>query len=172
MKQFKQNYLVLLIVATLIVLSDQITKNLVLTRLATGQSMNLAPWLDPILRVTHLTNTGVAFGMFPKAGNLFAGVSAIVAVAILIYCWRLPSEPWFLRVVLALPLAGSVGNLIDRLRLGSVVDFIDLNFWPLHNWPIFNLADASTITGVILLAVLMLWEEQLERDRQQVAEGS
>lgn len=172
MKRLGQNYLVLLAVAAPIVLGDQITKHLVLTRLAAGQSLNVAPWLDPILRVTHLTNTGVAFGMFPKAGNFFAAVSAVVAVVILVYCWRLPSEPWFLRVALALPLAGSVGNLIDRLRLGSVVDFIDLNFWPLHNWPIFNLADASTITGVILLAVLMLWEEQLERSGQRVAEGS
>jgi signal peptidase II len=50
------------------------------------------------------------------------------------------------------------------------VDFIDLNFWPLHNWPVFNVADSSTVAGVAVLAVLMLWEERREQSRQQAAQ--
>ena len=75
-----------------------------------------------------------------------------------------------MRAALGLQLGGTIGNnLVDRLRQGFVVDFIDLSFWPLHEWPLFNLADASIVTGVALLALLMLWEERRELAKQQAA---
>ena len=80
-----------------------------------------------------------------------------------------------MRMVLAFSLGGAIGNLVDRLRQGFVVDFIDLNFWPLHEWPIFNLADSSIVAGVVMLSLLMLWEEWRERGKQseqQMVEGS
>jgi signal peptidase II len=167
--------LVFPVVAAFIVLVDQISKYLVMTRLEVGQSWSIAPWLTPIFRITHVTNTGVAFGMFPGVGTLFAVVQAAVAVTIVVYCWNLPAEEWLMRVVLALPLGGAIGNLVDRLHRGFVVDFFDLNFWPLDSWAIFNIADASIVTGVVLLSLLMLWEEQRERSgrsKQQMVEGS
>lgn len=163
MKRSKRDALVLPVVAAFIVLVDQLSKYLVMAWLEVGQSCDIVPWLAPIFRITHVTNTGVAFGLFPGAGAFFAAISAVVVVAILVYCWRLPSEQWWMRVMLAFPLGGAIGNLVDRLRQGFVVDFIDLNFWPLHEWPIFNLADSSIVAGVVLLALLMLWEERRER---------
>lgn len=161
--------------AALIVLIDQFSKYLVMASLEVGQSWDVAPWLVPIFSITHVTNTGVAFGLFPGVGASFAIVPVIVSVMILVYSWSLPAEQWLTRVVLALPLGGAVGNLVDRLRQGFVVDFIDLNFWPLHEWPIFNLADSSIVAGVVLLSLLMLWEErreQREQSEQRMAEGS
>jgi signal peptidase II len=68
-----------------------------------------------------------------------------------------------MHVALGLQLGGASGNLIDRLRFGgSVLDFIDLNFWPLRRWPVFNVADSSIVVGVTLLTLLMLWAEWRE----------
>lgn len=110
--------------------------------------------------------------MFPGVGRIFAIVHAVVAVVILIYGWQLPDEQWLMRVVLGLPLGGAIGNLIDRLRQGFVVDFIDFNFWPMRDWPVCNLADGAIVAGVGLLALLMLWEERRARDERPVVEGS
>ena len=97
--------------------------------------------------------------------------AAVVIVAIIVYYRYLSDGQWLMRVALGLQLGGAIGNnLIDRPRQGYVVDFIDLNFWPLHNWPIFNLADTAVVSGVTVLALVMLWEERREQDRQRVAE--
>jgi signal peptidase II len=157
------------VAVALVLLTDQVSKFFVTAWLGRGQSWDIVPWLVPIFRITHVTNTGVAFGLFPRGGDFFIVVAAIVIVAILIYYRHLPDGQWPVRVALGLQLGGAVGNLVDRLRQGFVVDFIDLNFWPLHNWPVFNLADGSIVSGVVLLTLLMLWEERRERDRQRVA---
>lgn len=157
--------------AALIVLVDQLSKHLVMAWLEEGQSRVIVSWLAPIFRITHVTNTGVAFGLLPGAGRWFAVVPAVVVVAILLYGWYLPDEQRLMRVVLAFPLGGAIGNLVDRLRQGFVVDFIDLSFWPLRKWPVFNLADSSIVAGVVLLALLMLWEERREQDRRRMVGG-
>jgi signal peptidase II len=164
----------LVIAVTLVLLLDQVSKRLVAARLNVGQSWDIAPWLSPVIRITYVKNTGVVFGLFPGMGEFFILVAAVVVVIILIYYWRLPEGQGLMQVALAFQLGGALGNLVDRLRLGgAVVDFLDLNFWPLHNWPIFNFADASIVTGVGLLALLMLWEEWRERqDVRQMAEGN
>ncbi|MCP4542829.1 MAG: signal peptidase II [Chloroflexi bacterium] len=174
MKLFKQNRLIFPVVAALVVLVDQFSKYLVMTSLEVGQSWDITSWLTPFFRITHVTNTGVAFGLFPGVGASFAIVPAIVSVTILIYSLSLPAEEWLMRMVLAFPLGGAIGNLVDRLRLGFVVDFIDLSFWPLHQWPIFNLADSSIVAGVVVLSLLTLWEErreQSEQGNQRIAES-
>ncbi|MGD2148516.1 MAG: signal peptidase II [Anaerolineae bacterium] len=158
-----QRYLILPAVATLVVLADQVTKHLVRGRLAPGQSMTLAPWLTPVLQVTHVTNTGAAFGLFRGFSQVFIGVAVIVIVALIWYYLQLPRGQWLLHMALGLQLGGATGNLIDRLRFGgSVLDFVDLNFWPLRRWPVFNVADSSIVVGVALLTLTMLWEEWRE----------
>ncbi|MBU0703634.1 MAG: signal peptidase II [Chloroflexi bacterium] len=158
--------------AALVLLVDQASKYLVITRLVEGQSWDIAPWLAPLFRITHVTNTGAAFGLFPQLGDFLVIVAAIVVVAIFIYQRYLPDGQWLVRVALGLQLGGAIGNnLVDRLRRGSVVDFIDLNFWPLREWPVFNVADTSIVTGVFLLALWMLWEERRER-LEQIVTGS
>jgi len=85
----------------------------------------------------------------------------------LLYYRHLPSGQPLLRVALGFQLGGATGNLIDRLLRGLVVDFIDLNFWPMKNWPVSNVADICIVTGVILLALLMVWEQWQETRRQK-----
>jgi signal peptidase II len=165
--------LLLPVVGGLVLLADQVSKHLVTTRLPVGHSWDMAPWLRPIFSVTHVTNTGAAFGLLQKWGAYFAVVAVVVVIAIILYYRHIPREQWLMRVALGFQLGGALGNLTDRLRHQlAVVDFIDLNFWPLHNWPVFNLADASVVTGTIILAFLLLREEQFAREEQRLAEGS
>lgn len=151
------------LVAAAAVAVDQVTKHLVRTNLSQGQSQTLAPWLEPILRVTFVTNSGAAFGLFPNGSQVFIIIAVIVILALLWYYLRLSDGQWLVQVALGLQLGGAVGNLVDRLRFeGHVIDFIDLNFWPLHRWPVFNVADSSIVVGVSLLTLLMIWEEYRE----------
>ncbi len=155
----------LAVIALFVAALDQLSKHLVAARLDVGQSGDILPILSKIIRVTYVTNTGVAFGLFPGVGEFFISVVAIVVLVILLYYWHLSGdEMWLMRIALGFQLGGALGNLADRVRLGGAVrDFIDLNFWPLQDWPIFNLADAAIVTGVSFLVLLMLWEECSER---------
>jgi signal peptidase II len=170
LKSHRQDALILPAVAALVVLADQFTKHLVMTWLAEGQSRDVVPWLTPIFRVTHVTNTGAVFGLFRGWGDFFMIIAVVVIVAIIVYYYQIPDGQRLVRLALGLQLGGAIGNLVDRLRQGSVVDFIDLNFWPLREWPVFNLADSSLVAGTTLLAVLMIWEERRALKRQQAVQ--
>lgn len=159
------------LVAGLSVLADQVTKYLVTSNLRQGQSLILTSRLGSIFQITYVTNSGAAFGLFPNWSQVFIIVAVVVIVALVWYYVQLADGRWAVQLALGLQLGGAIGNLIDRLRLaGHVIDFIDLNFWPLRRWPIFNIADASIVTGVTMLTLLMLWEEwQQERASGQLA---
>jgi len=166
LKDQKLASLILPVVASFVILADQATKYLVRQSLRPGQSIDLAPWLTPIFRLTYVTNSGAAFGLFPNWGQAFVVIAVIVIAALVWYYIRLSDGHWFVQLALGLQLGGASGNLIDRLLFnGSVVDFIDLNFWPLHRWPIFNLADSSIVVGVTLLTILMVWEERYQESQ-------
>lgn len=172
MRGQKRAYLVLLSIAALVVLADQVSKYLVTEYLLEGQSWAIAPWLAPVFRITHVTNTGVAFGLFQGVGKYFLIVSAFAVVAIIFYYRQLPDGQWLMRIALGLALGGAMGNLIDRARQGgAVVDFIDVEFWPFKEFPVFNVADSSITVGVALLVLLLLWEEWQERLKHQAAES-
>jgi len=171
LKRRKRDTLVLPVTGAFVLLVDQVSKHLVTAWLAEGQSWDAVSWLAPLFSITHVTNTGAVFGLFPRWGDFLIVVAVVVIVAIILYYRHLPHGQWLVRIALGLQLGGAVGNLVDRLRQGFVVDFIDLNFWPLHGWPVFNVADASIVAGVTLLALMMLWEERCERDGHQVTEG-
>ena len=159
-------------VAALVLAVDQLSKHLVRTRLPVGQPWDAVPWLSPIFSFTQVTNTGAAFGLFRKGGDVIRVIATLVVIALILYLRHIPKDQWLMRVALGLQLGGALGNLVDRFVRGRVVDFIDLNFWPLHNWPIFNVADSSIVTGTVVLAALMLWDERLQQSSQRVAEGS
>ncbi len=144
--------------ALAVVSIDQITKAVVVSRLNLYESWAPVEALAHLFTITHTTNTGVAFGLFPGAGALFLVITAVAAVGLVIYYHRLPEqESWAVRVALGLMLGGAVGNLIDRVRLGHVIDFLHLSFWP-----VFNIADAGIVLGVLLLMGAMFWEERRE----------
>jgi signal peptidase II len=172
LKRIKPELLILPATAALVLLADQVTKHLVATRLEVGQPWDPVSWLAPILSITHVTNTGVAFGLLQGLGNIFVIAHVVAAVAIIVYSHSLPPGQWALRTALGLALGGALGNLVDRVRHGYVVDFIDVNFWPFTEFPVFNVADASISVGVALLIGLLMWEERQEQLKQQAAEGA
>jgi signal peptidase II len=152
----------LILVAGLTVAADQAAKAVVAANLPPNHLWMPIEWLAPYLSLTHTHNTGAAFGMFPAGGQVFTVISIVVSVAIVLYFHNLPPGRWWVRAGLSLQLGGAIGNLIDRFRLGYVVDFIDL-----HRFPVFNLADSAIVVGVSILAVTMLLEErQALRARQ------
>ena len=138
-----------LIVAIGIIFSlDQITKAVVRHSLLLYESVPRGG----VVRITHTSNSGSAFGLFPDQ-TLFLILASFVGIAILLLVYRnhpLPSLP--LRLALGIQLGGALGNLVDRVRMGQVTDFIDLGFWP-----VFNLADASIVIGLVILAGLFLF---------------
>jgi signal peptidase II len=122
--------------------------------------------LENVFTIHYVTNTGAAFGLFQSGSLLFVIVGIVVSLAIVFYYRFLPAGQWLVRLSLGMQLSGALGNLIDRLRVGHVVDF--LNF---QVWPVFNVADSSIICGAILLALLLLREDYVERKRLQSADS-
>ena len=148
------SFLILFGVALLVLTLDQLTKLWVVASLPEGTWWSPVPGLWRVFRIVHTTNSGAAFGIFPEQGSFFILIAVIVVAAIVFYQQRLPVSGWLIRLTLGLQLGGAVGNLLDRLRYnGSVIDFIDIGFWP-----IFNLADLSIVVGVAVLAY-HLWRE-------------
>ena len=147
-------------VALLTLVADQISKYLVLSNLNPGQAWNPVASLTSWASITYVTNTGAAFGLFPDRGSFFVVIAVIVVAAIIFYYRHLPAGQWWIKVSLGLQLGGALGNLLDRLRLGYVIDFIDFKIWP-----VFNLADSAIVIGVAILAYYLL------RDRGEKENG-
>lgn len=150
-------WLVPLIAAFVFVL-DQLSKFLVATNLDVGKSWMPIHELEPYIHITHVQNSGAAFGMFPALGPIFLAIAIVVVIAIAWYYYRRAhSAPLLVRLCLGLMLGGALGNMLDRIRFGYVVDFIDLGWWP-----VFNVADSSIVIGVTLLAIYMGLRPQKE----------
>lgn len=133
--------------AALVVALDQLSKWLVVSNLAWGQSVPPTG----IFRFTYVRNTGGAFGTFQNQNGALAVTAIIGAAALaLLYTYR-GNDNRLLRLVLGMQLGGAVGNLVDRVRLGYVVDFVQWGFWP-----VFNVADASITVSILLLIGYML----------------
>jgi len=134
--------------AALVVVLDQFTKELASARLLLGEPL---PLMGDLVRLTLVHNTGAAFGLFPGSRIPFIVIS-ILAVGVVLYLFlRETYRSVLSRVLLGCILGGAIGNLMDRVRLGWVVDFIDVGVGTLR-WPVFNVADSAVTLGVILLA--------------------
>lgn len=146
---------VLIQLATIIFLLDQLTKFVVRDQLLFRESFPV----DGFFRFTHTFNTGSAFGIFRDQNTPLIWVS-IIGIGILVMIYRSQKVPSpLLRLSLGLQIGGALGNLIDRVRLGHVTDFVDVG-----SWPVFNLADASIITGLVILAWIFLVADPSEQD--------
>ncbi|MBI4234569.1 MAG: signal peptidase II [Chloroflexi bacterium] len=140
----------LLPIFAIVLLADQLTKSLVESHLARGESVPR----EGLVRITHVTNTGSAFGLFPDQ-TLFLIIASFVGVGVLLLFYRTHTLPGpLMGLSLGLQLGGAMGNLVDRVRLGYVVDFIDLGWWP-----VFNVADSSIVIGIILLGGMILFSQ-------------
>jgi signal peptidase II len=141
-------------ITALVVLIDQLSKAYVVAHLDYHHSWMPLGLIKPVFRFTHVHNTGAAFGLFPQGGLIFLIIAVFVSVIIVFYYRQIPAEAWLVRVALGFQLGGALGNVIDRVRLGYVVDFFDVSIWP-----VFNVADSCIVIGVALLALEMLREE-------------
>ena len=139
--------------ALAIVVADQVAKRVVASFMRLGESINL---LGPVVRFTRTENTGAAFGMLRGRSLWFIIVSAVASIAIVLLRRRIASMRPREQMAFGLVLGGAVGNLIDRIRLGAVVDFIDIGFGDLR-WPAFNVADSAITIGVAVLAFGLLF---------------
>ncbi|MEY3282826.1 MAG: signal peptidase II [Acidobacteriota bacterium] len=150
-----------LLISLLILVLDQATKHWATISLRPVVLMEILPGF---LRFTYATNRGVAFSLFADSEMdiryILAGISLLAAIFVLLYQWRVPVRMVRLNLALSLMLAGIVGNLIDRIRLGEVIDFIDLHWQDKYTWPTFNVADAAICIGAGLLALQMIKEER------------
>jgi len=142
------------VIAVLILVIDQISKQAVMTSLRPGESWNPVAALERWVSLTYVTNTGAAFGLFPEYGTIFMVIAVVVVVAIIFYYRHLPGEQWLVQASLGLQLGGALGNLLDRLRHGHVIDFIDFKIWP-----VLNVADSSVFVGVVILALHLLRDD-------------
>lgn len=104
------------------------------------------PVITNVFHITYVHNFGAAFGLFVHRTGFFIFVTTVVVLLIFVFLRHLPKEQKLLRAALVLQLGGAMGNLIDRVRLGYVIDFFDLRVWP-----VFNVADIAIVFGVGLL---------------------
>ena len=163
MKKYFWDYIFLLTIALIIVILDQWTKNMVRTLIPLGQSWSPWSWLEPYVRIVHWQNTGAAFGMFQQFGAVFAVLAFIVAIGILYYFPQVPRKEWAMRLAMAMMLGGAMGNLIDRLTIGTVTDFISVG-----TFAVFNVADACISVGTALL-ILAVWLSERKQKKLALA---
>jgi signal peptidase II len=148
-----------LVLALFVFLADQSLKRHIEGSIRLGESTSLIP---DVLRLTHIENAGGAFGILDERGGLLL-LGSVIAVAFVL--WMLLQGPPDRVTTLGcgLILGGAAGNLLDRLTEGVVTDYLDLEFWPLEAWPIFNAADAAIVFGVLVLLLAALRREKVSR---------
>lgn len=140
-----------LLLTLIVFLTDQISKLLVRQWLEPNQSV---PVLKNIFHLTYINNPGAAFGILAHRTSLFI-ISTLAVIALIIVAYRqFPVHRLNFRLALALQLGGALGNLLDRIRFGYVVDFLDFRVWP-----VFNLADVAIVLGVGLI-IWELWRKE------------
>jgi signal peptidase II len=165
-KSVIQRYWPIATIAAFIVVLDQWTKWLVRVNIPDGgvwlpESLE---WLSPYARIVHWHNTGAAFGMFQNASMVFTVLAFIVIAAIIYYYPHVENSDWSLRLAMSMQLGGAIGNLIDRLTLGRVTDFISIG-----TFPVFNVADASISVGaVVLLLGVWLMERAEKKEKARI----
>lgn len=159
LRKFLNTYGFLLGIAGLIVLLDQISKEIVRNNLDFQEIWSPWHWLIPYARIVNWRNTGAAFGLFQNGNLIFIILAIIVSILIIYFFPRIPKEDWLMRLALSMQLGGAVGNLIDRLTQGYVTDYVSVG-----NFPVFNVADASISIGAALL-VLSVWINDRKSDK-------
>ena len=144
-------------------LADQASKAWAVRRLRFGDSRTV---IDGALYFSYAENPGIAFGQFQEGGDfgrwMLVALAALAAAGVLVYFWRTPRGDDRVLGGCALLLAGIVGNLTDRLRLGLVVDFVDVHIGSFR-WPTFNVADAAICVGAGLLALDLILEGRSQK---------
>lgn len=142
----------ILILAVVVVILDQWSKYYVQSQMSLGMSI---PVIPEIFHLTYILNPGAAFGILENQRFFFV-IIAVAMIATVVYLYpRLPSKPLLLRLGIGLMAGGAVGNVIDRIKTGYVVDFFDFRIWP-----IFNIADIAIVVGVSCIVYTLVFTEE------------
>ena len=157
-----QQWIGLLAIALAALAGDQLTKHIVASHLTLDAERHVAGPLS----IHHVQNSGIAFGLFASATPIVTILTAIAVAWMLVFFARSGSRHPILPVALGLLIGGSASNLLDRIRLGHVTDFIDLRFWPA-----FNLADSFIVVGVAILLATLVAADREPRRRRRVTDA-
>ncbi len=158
LKQFfiEGNTLKWLVLSVLIIIFDQITKAMASQYLFLHDPVAIVPGFN----LTLMHNAGAAFSILSQAAGwqrwIFIILAIIVSTIIIVWLVRLPADKRWIACGLALILGGAIGNLLDRVMLGYVVDFIDIYYQHRH-WPAFNIADSAITVGAVMLIIDAIW---------------
>jgi signal peptidase II len=151
--EWERKLVPILCLAILIVIMDQLSKSYVQTHMVVGMSI---PVLQDVFHITYILNPGAAFGLFEHQTVFFILIAVSMVVATVYFYPKIPSQYGLLRFGTGLMVGGALGNVIDRIKTGYVVDFFDFRIWP-----IFNIADAGIVCGVgcIMFTIIYLYKE-------------
>ena len=153
----------ILFASAIMVLADQISKTVIRSTMTLYESITVIPGF---FNLTYITNDGMAFGInFPFGIYIFSAISIILTIILFYYLWTIRYESILIRSGVAMILAGAIGNLIDRLFLGEVVDFLDFMIGDLH-WYVFNFADSYVTIG---MGIILYDSIILEKKRQAIS---
>lgn len=152
----QKKYLLTIVISLSVIVIDQFTKYLIIKSFALHQSLDL---IEHYLTIVYIRNQGIAFGLLAGQGGgtrvILLVVASLLAIAFIVYLLSgLKNKQTYATVTLSLILGGALGNLIDRIRWGEVVDFIDVHWYHYH-WPAFNCADSAISIGLVLLILGM-----------------
>lgn len=140
-------------VSLFVVAVDQLSKALVMTQMTVGEVIPLMPLID----LHYITNRGVAFGLFQSFGDLFLPLSLVIVGVIVSVYQSIASRRLWMRTALAMQIGGAIGNVLDRIRFGAVIDFVAFHIDPIgFRFAIFNVADSAIVMGVVILIVAII----------------
>lgn len=150
--------LLISVISFIVIILDYLTKKLIVSKIMLYERINVLPFMN----IVHVQNKGAAFSMLSNMGNkYFIAISVIAIIAILVYLSRLTKGLEL--IALSLILGGAVGNLIDRILIGKVTDFIDVFVGTLH-WPAFNVADSALTVGIALFLLANIKQGKESKD--------
>ncbi|MFN3740534.1 MAG: signal peptidase II [Thermodesulfovibrionales bacterium] len=150
----KKLFLIIFLIA-----SDQITKYLIRENLSPYEVIKIIPGLN----IVHVTNTGAAFGILRGAGNNFFIIISLIAISMLLYLLVKEKRHF---IPYSLIISGAIGNLLDRIFIGHVTDFIDIYAGRFH-WPAFNVADSCLTIGIIFLGIQLILGQRSVNERSK-----
>ncbi len=173
----RKHTLIIYISVFSVVVLDQLTKYIIKRSMDLYDSFDV---LGSFFKITYIENPGMAFGIQMENKIWFTFLSIIAALIVLIYLIRLKNERFSFRLALALIMGGAIGNLIDRIYAGRVVDFLDVEFfdvsipsfsflllnfpgYSLTRWPVFNIADSAVTCGMILIIWLIIFQKSHQK---------
>jgi signal peptidase II len=142
-----------ILIACAVIIADQVSKYFVICSVPEGTKVDV---IGNVLRISHIRNSGAIFGVMKSSGGYFTVFSLVAAIVLVVVLLLSKRARGLVKVGLGLVLGGAIGNLIDRLRLGAVVDFVDIGVGNGMRWPSFNVADLAITVGVIFIVICSL----------------